>query len=265
MTGRHPYDAAASLADASGLETGRSEGLDDDGAMAAPPGLWPGDPGTLRAPSRRALVQLLRGPYLSAARHPALWSALLTDEGTLRSRLADLFLDLVVDTDQEVAFVRNVDHDDVDTPRVVRSAPLTFMDTALLLHLRQRLLGASGGERVIVGQEEVVDHLMVYRGADDTDQHGCAKRITASWEKVKKYGLLAATSTEGRYEVSPVLRLIFGPDQIAAVRAQYAALAAQAGPAARGDGGSDPAAGAPSGTSAEDRVEELVLDLEEHP
>ena len=37
---------------------------------------------------------------------------------------------------------------------------------------RQRLLGASGGERVIVGQEEVVDHLMVYRGADDTDQHG---------------------------------------------------------------------------------------------
>lgn len=264
MTGRHPYDDAL-LDDATEAHTGRDEDVDDGARAASLPGLWPGDPGTLRAPSRRALVQLLRGPYLSAARHPALWSALLTDEATLRSRLADLFLDLVVDTDQEVAFVRNVDHDDVDTPRVVRSAPLTFMDTALLLHLRQRLLGASGGERVIVGQEEVVDHLMVYRGADDTDQHGFTKRITASWEKVKKYGLLAATSTEGRYEVSPVLRLIFGPDQIAAVRAQYATLAAQAGAPAPGVGGMASAAGAPSGTSAEDRVEELVLDLEEHP
>lgn len=188
--------------------------------------LWPDDAGTLLASSRRALVQLVRGPYLSAARHGALWGALLNDEPAIRSRLADLFLDLVVDADHEVAFVRNVDQPEVDAPRVVRTAPMTFLDTAMLLHLRQTLLAAGAGERVIVGQDELAEQLEVYRSASSTDAAGFAKRVNASWVKLQKYGILATTTTEGRCEVSPVLRLVFGPEQISAVRAEYARLAA---------------------------------------
>lgn len=188
-------------------------------------GLWPGDRGTLRPASRRALVQLLRGPYLSAARHSALWSALLNDAEEIQSRLADVCLDLVVDTENHVAFVRNVDADG-EWPRVVRTAPLTFLDTALLLHLRQQLLTGSTGSRVIVGQDEVADHLHVYRGADNADPAGFAKRVAASWSKFVRYGLLAPTSTEGRFEISPVLRLVFGAEQVAALRQEYARLAA---------------------------------------
>lgn len=187
--------------------------------------LWSGDPGALRASSRRALVQLLRGPYVSSTRHPGLWGAVLNDEPALRTRLADMYLELVVDLDQQVAFVRNVDVEGLDAPRVVRTAPLTFMDTAMLLHLRQQLLTASAGDRAIVGLDEVQDHLAIYRSAQDADPAGFAKRVTASWEKLKKYGLLSATTTEGRFEISPVLRLVFGPEQIAAVRAEYARLA----------------------------------------
>lgn len=193
------------------------------------PGLWPGDTGTLREPSRRALVQLLRGPYMSADRHPAVWGALLNDEAEIRSRLADLFLDLVVDAEAQVAFVRNVVHDDTDTPKVVRTVGLTFMDTAMLLHLRQVLLRSGGGERTIVGQDEVADQLGAYRTATDADPAGFAKRINASWQKLINYGILARTSTEGRYEISPVLRLIFGADQIAAVQAEYDRLARASG------------------------------------
>lgn len=39
------------------------------------------------------------------------------------------------------------------------------------------------------------------------------------------YGILASTTTEDRFEVSPVLRLIFGADEIAAVQAEYRRLA----------------------------------------
>ncbi len=190
--------------------------------------LWPGDTGSMRAPSRRALVQLLRGPYLSADRHGNLWGALLNDEAPIRSRLADLYLDLVVDTEAQVAFVRNVDSVAADAPRVVRSASLTFMDTAMLLHLRHQLLSAGGTERVIVGQDEVTDQLGVYRDGDNADPAGYAKRINASWTKLVKYGILATTSTEGRFEISPVLRLVFGAEQIAAVQAEYTRLAAPA-------------------------------------
>ncbi|WP_422933370.1 DUF4194 domain-containing protein [Sinomonas sp. P47F7] len=189
--------------------------------------LWDGDVGELRDSSRRALVQLLKGPYLSSARHANLWSALLADEAPIRSRLADLYLDLVLDLEAEVAFVRNVGaaFERPDVPKVLRTAPLTFLDTALLLHLRQQLLHDVGGSKTIVGRDEVADQLKVYQGRDKADPAGFAKRIDASWKKMIRYGLLAPTSTEGRFEVSPVLRLVFGAAEIRAVQEEYRRLA----------------------------------------
>jgi hypothetical protein len=198
----------------------------DSAEPGAGVGLWDGDAGTLREPSRRALVQLLRGPYLSAASHGNLWTALLGDEDAIRSRLADMFLELVTDHAGQVAFVRNAGTE--TAPKVLRTAPLTFLDTALLLHLRQQLLHESTGSKTIVGFDEVADQLQVYRGKDTADPAGFGKRINASWNKMKGYGLLAPTSTEGRFEVSPVLRLVFGPEEIAAVREEYRRLVAAA-------------------------------------
>ena len=166
----------------------------------------------------------MRGPYLSAQRHPNLWNALLNDHDAIASRLADMFLTLVVDAEAQVAFVRNIDVDGIDVPRVVRTAALTFIDTALLLNLRQQLLQSGGSERTIVGRDEVADQMQVYRGRDNADPAGFAKRINASWGKLEKYGILAATSTEGRFEVSPVLRLVFGAQEIVDVQAEYARL-----------------------------------------
>lgn len=191
--------------------------------------LWDGDKGALRESSRRVLVQLLRGPYLSASRHGNLWTALLADEAAIRSSLADLFLDLVTDHPAQVAFVRNTTVD-VDAPKVMRTATLTFLDTALLLHLRQTLLQENGGRKTIVGADEMADQLQVYRGKDNADVAGFSKRVNSSWQKMIKYGLLAATSTEGRFEVSPVLRLVFGAEEIAAVQAEYRRLVAEAEP-----------------------------------
>ncbi|GAA4039931.1 hypothetical protein GCM10023063_26680 [Arthrobacter methylotrophus] len=111
-----------------------------------------------------------------------------------------------------------------DVPKVLRTAPLTFLDTALLLHLRQQLLHDAGGSKTIVGRDEVADQLRVYQGHDKADPAGFAKRIEASWKKMVRYGLLAPTSTEGRFEVSPVLRLVFGAEEIRAVQEEYRRL-----------------------------------------
>ena len=205
---------------------GDAAALDEPAAGREAATLWPGDTGALRDASRRALVQLLRGPFLAARRQGHLWNALLNDEHPIRSRLADMFLDLVVDTEAQVAFVRNAEPEGLDAPRVVRSAPLTSLDTAMLLHLRQYLLQAGGSERVIVGADEVAEQLQVYRGKDNADPALFGKRINASWGKLEKYGILARTSTEGRFEVSPVLRLVFGAEEIAGVQAEYARIAA---------------------------------------
>ena len=63
-----------------------------------------GDTGRLPLEGRRALCQLLIGPSIDQLRHPKLWPALIRSEAAIRSSLADLFLELVLDRDSGVAF-----------------------------------------------------------------------------------------------------------------------------------------------------------------
>lgn len=190
-------------------------------------GLWDGDAGTLREASRRALAALIKGPYVSAERQQQNWRALQADTAQIRSRLADMFLDLVIDDERGVAFARNAETREGDTPQVVRTAPMTLMDTAMLLHLRRELVSSSGSGRVIIGRDEVYDHLQAYRRQASTDVTGFTRRINSSWDKMEKLGILLRSATsgaDGRFEISPVLRLILGVEQIEAVRKEYARL-----------------------------------------
>ena len=186
----------------------------------APDALWAGDSGTLRERSRRAIVELVKGPYLARARRRELWEALLTDEEAIRSRLHDLFLDVVIDRENELAFVRPADFD--GAPEVVRTRALTFMDTAMLLILRQALLLEDAGTRVFIGQEEVFEQLAVYRaGRDDADHR---KRTNASWANMHTLGLLHSTE-EGRAEISPIVRFLVDADRVQAITSAFARAA----------------------------------------
>ena len=175
----------------------------------------------LAVDTRRALVQLLKGPLITAPKHPDVWRTVLRDEKILRSRVADVFLDLVVDDENQLAFTRPADTGDIDAPTVLRTERLTFMDTVMLLALRQLLLRSQPGERVIVDRDEIAEQLEVYRRHADTDPAGFRKRINASWTKLTKYSILSTTTTEDRMEISPVLRQLFDADQIALVAGEF--------------------------------------------
>jgi hypothetical protein len=179
------------------------------------------DTGELDHETRRALVQLLKGPLITAAKHPEVWRTTIRDERLLRSRLADVFLELVIDDENELAFTRPAESSDPSTPTVLRTERLTFMDTVMLLALRQRLLRAQPGERVLVDLDELHEQLEMYRTASDTDPAGYAKRVNASWKKLDRYSLLTKTSTDDRMEISPVLRQLFDAEQVALVETEF--------------------------------------------
>lgn len=188
--------------------------------------VWHGDTGKLAENSRRALLELVKGPYLSGAKAASLWSALLSDEVAIRSRLHELFLELIIDRVAEFAFVRNVATDELAIPNAVRTAPLTFLDTAMLLVLRRMLLSADSDGRVIVGQEEVYEQLDVYRSAD-RDEHDFDRRLNSSWNNMKnKLRVIHQAGAEDRAEISPVLRLIIDAEQVSAISAEYQRIAA---------------------------------------
>ncbi|WP_294179460.1 DUF4194 domain-containing protein [uncultured Schumannella sp.] len=184
------------------------------------PGLWPGDAGVLAHQSRRALVSLVKGPYLARSQRRELWEALLADQESIRSRLNDMFLDLIIDLEQELAFVKPAELD--DAPEVVRTRTLTFLDTATLLVLRQALLLDEGRGRVLIGLEEVAEHLAVYRKS--RDEPDFRKRVNASWATMLKLGLLHQTDTE-RAEISPIVRYLIDGPRVATIQATYERLA----------------------------------------
>jgi hypothetical protein len=200
--------------------TGRG-GQETGGDAGAGSHLWPGDHGTLPAAARLALARLVRGPYLAADGDPDVWRALLTHEDVVRERLCDQYLDLVVDTDAQVAFVRDVPA--ADAPQVVRELNLTFLDTALLLHLRALLLDSADG-RVAISRDEAADHLGMYRRRGGGSPMDFTRQLDATWARLIESGMLEPLSGD-RCVVSPVLRTVFGADQVAALSAEYARLA----------------------------------------
>jgi hypothetical protein len=178
-------------------------------------------------------VQLLSGPSLEGRRHPKLWPVLLRDEAVLQRRLHDLFLDLVIDRDMQVAFTRQADAGDLEVPILLRRAQLTFIDSVLVLFLRQRLTQAeTHGDRAVVARDEMVENLVLYERAASTDRAGFTKRIAASIEKMKKHNILQKIrSSEDRFEISPTLKLLFTAEEIVALAALYEAMAAGESPA----------------------------------
>jgi hypothetical protein len=205
------------------------EDLPDAAEMTTPPndaGLFPGDTGALPMDTRRVLVHLLLGPALDAQRQTKLWPVLLRDERVLRSRLHELFLELVVDHEQRVAFTRQVVDEAADVPVLLRKAALTFVQSALVLFLRQQLTQADArGERAVVSHEEMREHLRVFEQDKNVDRAKFERQANNAVEKAAQLNLIRRLRGEdARYEVSPVLKLLFPAEQIHALTETYLRL-----------------------------------------
>jgi hypothetical protein len=211
--------------------------LEAEPAILAPAeistGLFPGDSGALPLEARRALCQLLAGPSIDAQRHGKLWPALLRSEAAIRSALSDLFLELVLDREAGIAFTRQAEVGELEAPVLLRSSPLTFIDSALLLHLRQQLAEADvRGVRAVVEEAELAESLSVYEKNLSTDRAGFVRRVAAAVAKMKDNHILTRLrGDDERYEVSPALKLLFSAEDVAALALVYRQLRESATPA----------------------------------
>ena len=204
----------------------RADGEPDDFDDDVEPLEAPDDPGELDPGTRRLLLKLLNGPYVRAEEHAKLWAALERNEPVVRSRLADLYLELVIDRDSGVAFVRNLAVD--DAPKVVRRQPLTLLDTVLVLYLRRLLLAGQGrGGRVFVGRDEIEDQLRGFLASDSTDKKAQEAKVARSIAKMTDNSILLRAEVDDRWEISPVLRLVFGAEEVATVTADLERMAAE--------------------------------------
>ena len=74
----------------------RAEDTGDGGLEIAVEPIDIADPSPLPPGVRRVLIYMMQGPYLRADANARLWEQLKAQEPLVRSRLADVYLDLVV-------------------------------------------------------------------------------------------------------------------------------------------------------------------------
>lgn len=189
--------------------------------------IFHGDTGQLPLDVRRVIVQLLLGPSLDSHRQSKLWPVLVRHEPVVRSRLHELFLELVIDHEQQVAFTRQVASDVTELPILLRKSKLTFIETALLLYLRARLTQADAqGERAVVSLNEMLEHLAVFERSSNQDRSRFKRQTEIAVEKVKKSSLLRLVHGTGdRFEVAPTLKLLFSADEVNQLMRHYDEMA----------------------------------------
>jgi len=195
------------------LEAADVEGetrLDEDG-------LFPGDTGTLPAAARSVLVQLLKRRYLCAEQHPRPWRILVENQQAVQARLNDMFLDLVVDHDHQVAYKQQAVPRSGDRfPTLLFDQPWTREETILLICLRRlaRSRAAAGDVQVFVERAELIDEVGHFRPLSSTNQVRDEQQAAVGVDSLLRQEVLLRTGVDGRYRVSPILEVLLPVDVV---------------------------------------------------
>lgn len=223
-------------------ETDEFDGIDPfDDAAAVPDddrdessfALFEGDEGRLDEPQRRALVALLRHSYVSARTHADEWRAVLDAEHQLRSRLNDLFLELHVDRDREVAWKRQARSESQRRgfPTLLRDVPYTREETIVLVWLRTRLRADArpGPDQVVVDRSEILAHVAGFRPATATDRTRDEGRVAKAVERLVTARVLLRTSDPDRFRIASVVEVLLPLEKLRELDTWLAGVATGAG------------------------------------
>lgn len=213
-------DAEADAADSWGFDVHRpaagpdaaaADWDDSDREVGTSVALFEGDEGRLDLGQRRTMVTLLKQRFITAASHPREWKVIVTNPSPLRARLNELFLDLHLDTEHEVAYKRQVTPEGGGRfPTLLHDIAWTREETILLVFLRSRSRSAqaAGAARTFVDKEDMLEHVAGLRPAHATDRTADAKRAQRAIESLNSAGLLVGASTADRFEVSPAIDVL---------------------------------------------------------
>lgn len=189
--------------------------VDPDAALRH--ALWEGDKGELRLSQRRALHALVKNRFITAESHPREWATLLDHTHTIETRLNELFFELELDRNREVAYKRQATPESGTRPfpTLLYDQPWNREETVLLVHLRalRRQATAAGTHTVRVERDHLTTYLTNF-SATDTDAATRARRATRAVESIQKTGLLTGPADAETLTISPAIDVMLPVDKI---------------------------------------------------
>ena len=156
------------------------------------------------------LVSLYRG-VLYQDQKPELWQALLKLENRVRDHAALLGLELLVDSVEGHAYLkqRTPSAEDPEVPRLVQRRQLGYAVSLLIALLRKKLAehDAGGGDaRLILSRDQIVDLMRLFM-ADSSNEAKLVDRIDADINKVVELGFLRPLrGQENQFELRRIIK-----------------------------------------------------------
>lgn len=178
--------------------------------------LFPGDRGVLEPDVRRVLARMLQRRFLQAERNRDDWTVLLDNQPLIESRLADVFIRLVVDTSRGVAYKEQVRSDELEIPILLKDDAYSREETLTLVYLRvvyQRETTA-GEASARVDIEEIEQTVLSYFTEADGNTARRQKAIRRSLDRLRLDGIVEEES-EGRYLITPLVEIVLSSRKMA--------------------------------------------------
>ena len=207
-----------------GLEAGEasSGGLgrawqdDEDHARQGGP-LFNGDTGQLDEDVRSLLVTLLRRRYISAEANPREWRLLAENEPALRTRMHDVFLDLVVNREYEVAFKQQVQREGGEKlPTLLYDKAYSREETVALVLVRRELRARqqAGQDSAFIDRADLLDEIARHRPESATDRARDTRAANNAVENLVTMDLLIKTEQPDRFRIPSVLEVLLSVDKL---------------------------------------------------
>lgn len=184
----------------------------DDDELARHGGpLFTGDTGQLDEDVRSLLVTLLRRRYISAEANPREWQLLAENEPALRTRMHDVFLELVVNREYEVAFKQQVPRDGGEKfPTLLYDKAYSREETVALVLLRRELRARqqAGQDSAFIDRADLLDEIARHRPESATDRARDTRAASNAVENLVTMDLLLKTEQPNRFRIPSVLEVL---------------------------------------------------------
>ena len=190
--------------------------------------------------ARRVLVYLMRQGVILAAENLKLFDLLCRYEAEIRRHLAEVYIQLVLDAKQGVAYIINLEsiedeQEDEnqpldDFPVLIRKRTLTVYDTLILLILRKyyQERETAGEQKIIIDLERIQASLIPFIPITNHDSKD-RKKLSGTLDKFSEKKILSVIRGEdGRYEITPIIRYVVNAEFLQSLLTEYEQLADKA-------------------------------------
>ncbi|MGI9276599.1 MAG: DUF4194 domain-containing protein [Endozoicomonas sp.] len=163
------------------------------------------------------VIHLMKGVLYRDA-NPAVWQQLQDLHARVIDYVSVLGLDLVLDEAEGYAFLKQINDDESELPKLIARRPLGFPVSLLCVLLRKKMVeqDAGGGEsRLILSREQIVEMMRVFL-PDRANEARLFDQIDTHINKVTEFGFLKKlNSNPPAWEVRRIIKALVDADWLA--------------------------------------------------